>query len=435
MARSMSARRPLGLLSATALVVATMVGTGIFTTSGFLLADLKSPWAVLAAWLVGGIIAALGAVSYGALARRFPESGGEYLFLSRTLHPAVGYAAGWVSLVVGFAAPAAASAFAFGKYVGAWMPGWEPRLIGSLLILAFSGVHAAHVRRGAWVQNAGVCVNLTLILGFIALALPRVYGSVTSPVADPPASGSLATFAVSLILVSYSYSGWNAAVYIGGEIRQPERNLPRSLLFGTLGVTALYVVLNTVFVFSAPAAELANQVQVGRIAAENLGGSAWGNAVTALVALVLMMSVSSLTMAGPRIGAKMAADGNLPRWLAPQDGPPRHAILLQGALALLMLATATFEGLLTYVGLTLSLITAATVGGLIVLRMRLGEQLVVTGWPWVPALFLVAVFWTCSLTLVQRPVAAVASLGSFAVGLLLWRLSVGRSSARPATTP
>jgi APA family basic amino acid/polyamine antiporter len=288
-------------------------------------------------------------------------------------------------------------------------------------------MHAAHVRRGAWVQNAGVAFNLALILGFIALALPRLHLEASPAGPDLPASGFATAFAVSLILISYSYSGWNAAVYIGGEIRNPERNLPRSLLVGTLLVTALYVVLNTVFVFSAPAAELAGKVQVSRIAAENLGGPSWGNAVTVLIALVLMMSVSSFVMAGPRICAKMAADGYLPRWLAPQDGPPRHAILAQGIISLLLLATTTFEGLLTYVGLTLSLITAATVAGLIALRRQEGERLSVVGWPWVPWLFLVTVLWSCGVTLVQRPTAACASLGTLALGLLTWRLD----SARP----
>jgi APA family basic amino acid/polyamine antiporter len=299
--------------------------------------------------------------------------------------------------------------------------------MGSLLIMAFSCVHAAHVLRGAWVQNTGVSLNLVLIVGFLVLALPRLHGHAAAPIADPPASGFATAFGVSLILVSYSYSGWNAAAYIGGEIRNPERNLPRSLLLGTLLVTALYVALNAVFVFSAPMEELAGKIQVGRLAAESLGGPTWGNAVTAIIALVLMMSVSSFVMAGPRICAKMATDGYLPSWLATQEGPPRHAILAQGGISLAMLATATFEGLLTYVGLTLSLITAATVAGLIVLRRRMGDSLRVPGWPWVPWLFLIAVLWICGVTLVQRPVAAAASLGTLALGFLGWRLSRSRA--------
>jgi len=141
---------------------------------------------------------------------------------------------------------------------------------------------------------------------------------------------------------------------------------------------------------------------------------------------VLMMSVSSLVMAGPRICSQMAADGWLPHWLAPQEGPPRHAIVAQGILSLIMLATTTFEGLLTYVGLTLSLMTGATVAGLMVLRRREGAALSVPGWPWVPGLFLAAVIGSCGVTLVQRPSAALASLATLALGWGAWRLSGAR---------
>src|SRR5262245_11928272 len=205
-----------------------MIGTGVFTTSGLLLADLGSPWVVLIAWLVGGIIAMLGALNYGALARRIPESGGEYLFLSRTLHPAAGYLAGWISLLVGFSAPLAAVAFAFGEYARPWLPGWRPQLTGSLLMLLFSGIHAAHVRRGAWMQNLAVAVKLLVIGLFVCLAFTRLPARVESIWSAAP----LSAFGVSLVWVSFSYSGWNAAVYVGSEIRHPERNLPWSLLIG-----------------------------------------------------------------------------------------------------------------------------------------------------------------------------------------------------------
>jgi len=392
----MNNQRQLGLVSATALVVANMIGTGVFTTSGFLLADLKSPWTVLAVWLVGGTIAMLGALSYGALARRIPESGGEYMFLSRTLHPLAGNVAGWVSLVVGFSAPLAAAAFAFGAYAKPWLPGWRPQVAGTLLILVFTALHAAHVQRGAWVQNAAVVLKVALIalfvaFGFTRLRLQEAPGAPSSPLSD---------FAISLVWVSFSYSGWNAAIYIGGEVRDPERNLPLSLLLGAGVVTVLYVALNTVFIFATTPTELAGKLEVGQIAARALGGPALATWVTALVALVLVSSVSSLIMAGPRVYARMAEDGYLPRWLAATGArPPRASIALQSALALILLWSATYERLLTWIGFTLSLSTAATVVGLIVLRRREGPQLRVVGWPWVPALFLLFVLFMTGFTL------------------------------------
>src|SRR5205809_4922276 len=201
----MPPQRQLGLVSITALVVASMVGSGVFTTSGILLADLHSPSLVLAAWLAGGVIAVMGALCYGALAQRFPESGGEYLFLARTLHPAAGYVAGWVSLLVGFSAPLAAVALAFGEYTKTWFAFAGPRMIGSCLLAVFAAVHAAHVQRGTWVQNMAVLAKLLLIAVLLGLAAPRL-----NPAPAPPAEAfSAAKFAMSLLWVSFSYSGWN----------------------------------------------------------------------------------------------------------------------------------------------------------------------------------------------------------------------------------
>ena len=406
----------LGLTSATALVVASMIGSGVFSTSGFLLADLGSPWFVLAAWAVGGVQAALGALCYGSLARRIPESGGEYCFLSRTLHPAAGYVAGWISLLVGFSAPLAASAFAFGKYAQPWLGGVSPALSGTMVILLCAGVHAIEVRRGAQAQNWTVFINVALILIFVGLAF--VHMKPYAPEAHP--DFSLSTFAVSLIWVSFSYSGWNAAVYIGGEVREPERNLPKALLLGTTIVAALYLALNTVFVFAAPLADLSGQLEVGRIAARAIGGSALEESVAVVISLVLISSASSMVMAGPRVCAKMAADGYLPAWLTAPKGPPRIAIFLQAALATLMLWTSSFEALLTYIGFTLGISTAATVVALLVLRHREGDALRVPGFPVVPWLFLAGVIAMTVFTVVQKPVDSLVGFGTILAGLIAW---------------
>lgn len=415
-AASDGARRQLGLGTAAALVVASMVGTGVFTTSGFLLADLRSPGWVLAAWAVGGVQAALGALCYGALARRIPESGGEYLFLSRTLHPAAGYVAGWLSLLVGFSAPLASAAFAFGEYTKSWLPGGSPQLVGSLLIGLFSVLHAWHVRRGAWLQNAAVLLKVVLMVGFALWAWPRLP---TLPAADP-APASLGAFAVSLVWISFSYAGWNAAVYIGGEVRDAERTLPRALLVGTGVVAALYLALNAVFVYAAPTAELAGRLEVGRLAAQALGGRVWAEAITGLVAICLISTVSSLVMAGPRVYAQMATDGCVPRCFAATAGPPRTAILLQTGVALGLLWSATFEALLTYIGFTLSLSSAATVVGLMKLRWREGARLPVPGWPWVPTLFVLGVLGMTGFTVARRPLESLLGLGTMAVGWGVW---------------
>lgn len=393
-----------------------MLGTGVFTTSGFLLADLKSPWLVLLAWAVGGMVATLGALSYGALARHIPESGGEYLLLSRTLHPAAGTIAGWISLLVGFSAPLAAAAHAFGEYTRGGFPGATPALTGTILLGLLSFIHAWNIRHGTVAQNLAVLFKVALIATFIGLGATRI--STSHSVA--PASFSTPALAMAMVWVSFSYAGWNAAIYLASEVKDPDRNLPRSLLTGTLMVTAIYLGLNAVFVLTTPADVTSGRLEIGRLVAEHLGGPRWATAATSLIALALFTSVSSLIMTGPRVYARMAADGYLPRWLAAHEGPPRAAIVFQFAIALLMLWTASYQSLLSFIGFTLNLSTAATVLGLIRERRRIGPALSVPGWPWVPGTFVAAVLGMTMLSISRSPLPSLAGCGVLLLGWILW---------------
>ena len=418
----MDSERRLGLSSATALVVANMVGTGVFTTSGLLIADLGSAWLVLLAWVLGGVVALLGALCYGALARHIPESGGEYVFLSRTLHPALGYLAGWVSLLVGFAVPLGALAFAFGQYMSALggVALASPRLTGTVIILVAASVHAVSVTAGARAQAIAVGIELVVIALFTGFGMGQLAHEGLHNVAAP---GRVAGLGVALVIVSYSYQGWNAAVYIGGEVAEPRKNLPRALVLGTVLVTTLYLGLNAVFVLGAPASLLAGKVDVGRITALVLGGPRLAKLVSALIAFVLANCISALAMAGPQITARMAADGSLPRVLAVRPGrPPRVALLAQTAIAIVALWTAAFASMLTYVGFTLSLVAAATVLGLVWQRHRQGSALKVPGWPWVPALFLFFVLGSTAFTVAERPRESLVGLSTLSVGLLAYWL-------------
>lgn len=412
--------RRLGLFSASALVVSSMVGTGVFTTSGFLLADIPSPGWVLFVWLAGAVLATCGALSYGALARRMPESGGEYLFLSKTLHPAAGNVAGWVSLLVGFAAPQAAAAFGFGEYSKAWFPGLPAQGLGTFLIVGLGLIHAQHGAGGTWMHNITVVVEILLICAFVLLALAKL------PAEISPRPGSVSVdagaLAVGLVWVSFSYAGWNAAVYVASEVRDPERTLPRALLLGTGLVTVLYLALNAAFVFSAPHEVLAGKTEIGRLAAFALGGPAWADALSALVSLVLAASLSALTIAGPRVLARMAQDGYLPSVFTSHSAPPRNAIALQCAVALVLLWSATYKSLLTYIGFTLSLCSAATVVGLIRLKLKEGPELPVIGWPWVPVVFLLGVLWMALSAILRQPIESLWGLLTLLLGWASWRL-------------
>ena len=424
----MPSERRIGLAGATALVVANMVGTGVFTTSGLLIAELGSAWLVLLVWVLGGLIALFGALCYGALARHIPESGGEYVFLSRTLHPALGYLAGWVSLLVGFAVPLGAVAYAFGQYLTALngMEAVSPRVSGTVVILVAAGVHAVSLTVGARTQAIAVAIELVAITLFSGFGMGHLTSSGLHNVEAP---GHLAGLGVGLVVVAYSYQGWNAAIYVGGEVADPKKNLPRALVLGTAIVTALYLGLNAVFVLGTPSALLAGKIDVGRIAALTLGGPGLAKLVSGVIAFSLMICVSALVMAGPQVMARMAADGFLPRLLATPPGrPPRAALLAQIAIALVALWTSTFSSLLTYVGFTLSLVAAATVVGLGWQRYKQGPVLAVPGWPWLPALFVFFVVGSTVFTLVERPRESLVGLATLALGLLAYALQKRRAN-------
>lgn len=377
--------RGIGLSSAVCLVVANMIGVGVFTTSGFALADLHTPGRVLLAWGVGGLIAVLGAISYGALAARISESGGEYLFLTRTIHPAAGFLAGWVSLLAGFTAPIAAAAWGLQAYSGV---DWEYPWIGTAAIVAAGLLHGVWRAPGLVTQNLLVAVKLLLLTGVIVFGWVRLPS--VAPIEASPLPG-VGVFAVALVWISFSYSGWNAAVYIAGEVRDPKRGLPRSLLFGTLLVTGFYIALNAVFLYSAPVAELAGRQDIGAVAAGALGGEAFAWFVRAVIAIALFTSVSAMVMAGPRVYAKMAEDGVFPRLFSLRNTAPAAAVWFQVALAILVLWISSLRDLLGYIGYTLSLSTALTIMGLFVLRRREGAPAVpIPGYPWVPGLFVIA---------------------------------------------
>lgn len=426
-----SERRRLGTPSLGAIVVANMVGAGVFTTSGFALGDLGSPGRVMAAWVTGGVIAILGAVCYGALAARLSKSGGEYLFLSRTLHSGAGFLAGWVSLWAGFTGAIAFAAEATQVYLAPWIPDTVPLdVVGSAAIVLAGLLHTAGVGPGAVVQNIVVAGKIALLVALVVLGLQGLPG--TTEVATPP-EFSVGAFTVAVMWISLSYSGWNAAVYVGGEAREPTRSLPRALLGGTLLVTVLYLTLNWVFVHAAPIDQLAFQEDVAAIAAGALGGAALETLVRVVIVVALVTSISSMVMIGPRVVAQMASDGLFPRRLAFSGDVPAAAIWLQVALAVGILWASGLRQQLTNLGWILSLFTALTVVGLLRLRHKEGaERVPVPGYPIVPVLFLVLVFALTGTTLVvsgSQLAPAVVTIVTGAGAYFVFRRRAPQSSA------
>ena len=367
-----------------AVVAASMIGAGVWTTSGYALAELGTPGRVLVVWLLGGAIALCGAAAYGGLAGAIRGSGGEYLFLARALHPAAGFLAGWVSLLAGFTGAAAFAGLTLEGYLWPDKPDFMPGgSVGAAAALLCGALHATAPRGGTGAQTAVVAVKLLLIAAFCAFAGAQ-YGRgayegtpafpAVVPDGAPVGWALIGAMAGQLVWVSTSYSGFNAAVYLAGEARDPGRGVPRAMLWGTAAVTVLYLLTNAAFVLAPPAAAIAGEQDVAAIAARCLGGAKLELAVRAVICVGLLTSLSALIQTGPRVYATMAADGLFPRpaWFRLDDrgAAPPSAVLLQAGLAAAVCLAGTVRGLLDYLGLTLSLSAAAAVACLFLLKRR-----------------------------------------------------------------
>lgn len=428
--------RQLGLVSATAIVCANMIGTGIFVTTGFMAGDIGNVHAILFGWFLGGTLALCGAACYAELGAMWPRVGGEYVYLREAYHPWVGFLSGWVSLIAGFSAPIAAAALAFDQYLGAVVPGLEPKVAAYILIAALTLLHMVNVALGSAVQNVFTVMKVALIIVFVVAGLTFGDGDWGHFVGEAAADGGpgfdtvfTSMFAISLIFVMFTYSGWNAAAYIAGEIKDPGRTLPRSLLLGTAIVTALYLLLNVVYFYAAPPHVLASaEGIVGDVAARILFGDSAGKMLSTLIALALVSSVSAMVMAGPRVYAAMAEDGMFFKFFARRNtgGAPFFSVILQGLLACVLVSTTKLGPLIRYIGFTLSVFAALTVAGVIVMRIRkpdMPRPYKTFGYPVTPILFVVLSCWMAGHTVYQKPLESFYGVLTVLSGMVLYLLS------------
>ena len=428
-----------GPYAATSVVVANMIGTGVFTSLGFQLLDIQSTFPLLLLWVVGGAAAFCGALSYAELGAAIPRSGGEYTFLSRVYHPAAGFVSGCVSATVGFAAPTALAAITFGTYLASVFPSLSPTWLGAGVVVAMAAVHVTNHRSSGLLQSGFTTVKVALIVAFCLAAATLADPAQPVPLTPAPGDGRLVfggAFAVSLIYVSYAYTGWNAATYLTSEVEDPQRTIPRVLALGTLLVTVLYVALNHAFLRAAPMAELEGRLEVGYVAATHLFGPAGAAIMGVTLAVLLVSTVSAMVLAGPRVLQVMGEDhpglARLARTKA--NGIPAVAILAQAALTLAFIVTASFETILVFAGFILGLNSLLTVAGVFVLRLRepaLGRPYRVWGFPVTPLVYLALTSWTLVYIALDRPVEALFALALIAGGLLLYRVAGGAARARP----
>lgn len=404
-----------------------MIGSGVFVTSGFSLGDLRSPALVVLAWIVAGCIAIAGALSYGKLIRLMPESGGEYLFLSRAFHPMFGFIAGWVSMFAGFSAAIAIAALAFEEYAlqielvadFKLLPG----VIAVSAVVLAALLHGIKVKLGAAAQNIAVGSKIFLLLAFLAYAAFKLEPSAIKNELEPISGLPLATaFCTQLMWIALSYMGFNAAVYIADEVEDAESRIPNALLLGTTIVVILYVSLNFVFVYSTDSANLAGQKVVAGIAAQSLGGAAFKSLFIAIILVALFTSVTSMMMAAPRVYAKMADEGMLPGIFRFQNETPIYSIVLQTVLACVIVFMTDLKNLLGYLGVTLSLCAAASVSTLFLPRFWRGQS------PYfliAPLFYVVATLLAVFMTVWYNPFtggekSVYAAFITFGVGVVLY---------------
>jgi APA family basic amino acid/polyamine antiporter len=396
------------LTTATCIVIANMVGTGVFTSLGFQVTDLPSAFVILSLWVLGGVVALGGALSYAELAAALPRSGGEYHFLSRIFHPALGFLSGWTSATVGFSAPIALAAMAFGTYAKGLMPGISPLPLSLLLVWGTSAVHFTGQRRGSLFQNWFTFLKVALIAGLIVAGFlaHRTPGVSFLPARNDWHLMTGNAFAIALVYVMYSYSGWNASTYIVNEIRDPVRNVPRSVFLGTLVVVVFYVGLNAAFLRTTPMPAMAGQLEVGLISGRQIFGAAGGQVVAALICLGLISSVSSMVWIGPRVTVAMGEDmpGLALMAIKTRNGIPRVALVVQ------------------------AVISALTVLGVFVLRARepeLPRPYRTWGYPVTPAIFLAVSAFMMFYVVQTKPWQSLAGLATVLAGLIVYFISGG----------
>lgn len=426
--------RNIDVWSATSMVIANMVGTGVFTSLGYQLFDTQSGFALLMIWVAGGLIALTGAFSYAEIAGRLTKDGGEFHFLSEIFHPALGYMAGFVSTTVGFAAPVAGAALALGAYLHGVFPTVSGPLVGVLMIIGLSFLHGRSLSIGLLFQRISTLAKVLLMLVFI---FSGWYLGRKSQIDFSPNVTALseifdvywfkASFSVSLVWVSFAYSGWNAAAYIAGSIENPRRNLSRSILLGTLVVMILYAALNWVFLISTPIELMKGKKEIGLISAQYIWGQNWGKLMGGIISILLVSTISSMIFTGPRVLKTMLEKVPQLRYWAGLNSKeiPVRSIWLQALMSIVLLHVMDFESLIYYVAFTLSLFTLLTVLGLFVLRYKSGkpEGYKAWGYPITPLIFLIMTSSVCVFFVQMKPFESLMGFATGVVGLVFWFMS------------
>jgi len=390
----------LSMWTSASFIVASMIGTGVFTSLGYQLLEINTIFPLLLLWLIGGIIAFCGALTYGELATTYPRSGGEYSLLSTILHPSLGFGAGLVSATIGFAAPGVLAAIALGSYLSIFFQNIEPSLFAILIISLIHIIHVKSIKLGTSFQNISTLIKIIFILVFIAFGL-----NIENPQSLTllPVEGDMdvifgAPFAVSLVWVSYAYTGWNTVIYVAGEVKNPIQNITKSMLVSTSIVMILYLLLNFTFLFTTPLMTLQGEVEVALISGIEIFGANGGKVISLSISLLLLSTISSYIYIGPRVLAIMGEDYKELNFFNKKNikGIPVNAFALQFFLSIIFILTSSFEQVLIYTSICLIIISSLTVFSLFFSRFKeknLSRPYKAFGYPLTPLIYLMLNFW------------------------------------------
>ena len=419
----------------TAVVIANMIGTSVFTSLGFQLLDIQSGFAILLLWAIGGLIAVCGSMTYAELGSALPRSGGEYNFLTEIYHPSAGFISGWISATIGFSAPTALAAITFSTYLLTIFPeinnDWLRKIIACSLIVILAFIHSSNRKSSGGLQMIFTVMKVGVIILFCFGAI--LFAKNIQPVSFSPNSNDISTifsgsFAVSLIYVSYAYTGWNAATYLSSEIERPQKYLPLILISGTTIVTVLYILLNFVFLSVAPIEDMQGKIEIGFIAAQSAFGGSVANFTGLVLSLLLISTVSAMTIAGPRVLQVIGEDFKVLNILSikREDGIPSTAIYIQSLIAIIFILSSSFESILVFAGFTLALNSFVTVIAVFVLRSKqpnLPRPYKTFGYPFTPLIYLALTGWTLYFVIINRPIEVLFSLGIILSGLIFYYFS------------
>jgi len=428
--KSYSLKESLGYFSLTSIVVADMIGAGIFTTSGLLLAQLHDPILLLVLWAIGGGIALCGALSYSELGARFPRAGGEYVFLSELYSPLAGFLSGWVSFIVGFTAPVAASSLAFSEYLVRTLPeAFVPdqvmllkKAIAIGIILVFALTHYFGLRSGSRIQNILTLLKVGLILGLVITGFAFGEGSFEHfrvQITEVSERASLKSMGLALMWIMFAYSGWNASTYVGSEIVNPVKNIPRSLITGTLFVTIIYLFLNTLYVYAVPAQEMKGVISIGGLTAKHLFNRTLDQFLSLFIDMILLSAIFVLTIIGPRVYYAMAESGHFFKVAKRinRSNVPGISILFQSGLAIVFVISGTFEQIITLLSFSLGIFPILAVLGVFKLRKNQNSVFKAPGYPYLPVLFIVFSLVILVLAFLERPAESSIALAVIGVGI------------------